>query len=173
MSASPNEEGHTSPIKNPKQFLATVLYAFIVPIFVIIALVLFVTHDNKTSPGAANPERAIAERIQKVGQVTIRDANRPLKTGEEVFNAQCAGCHVTGVAGAPKAGDAAAWGPRIASGFDALVHSALKGKNAMSPQGGGNFSDLEIARAVAFLANAGGAKFTAPEPAASAASTAQ
>lgn len=168
MSASPIEEGHTSPIKNPKQFLATVLYAFVVPIFGIIALVLFVTHENKSSPGASNPERAIAERIQKVGQVAIRDTNRPLKTGEEVFNAQCAACHTTGVAGAPKAGDTAAWAPRIATGFDALVHSALKGKNAMSPQGGGNFSDLEIARAVAFLANAGGAKFTAPEPAATA-----
>lgn len=169
MSASHNEEIHTGPIKNPKQLLTAVLYAFIVPIFGIIALVLFVTHGNKTSPGAANPERAIAERIQKVGQVTIRDANRPLKTGEEVFNAQCAACHATGAAGAPKAGDTAAWAPRIGTGFDALVQSALKGKNAMAPQGGGNFTDIEIARAVAFLANAAGAKFTAPEPPASAA----
>ena len=169
MSSTHNEEAHTGPIKNPKQLLTAVLYAFIVPVFVISALVLFVTSGNKTSPGASNPERAVAERIQKVGQVTIRDANRALKTGEEVFNAQCSACHATGAAGAPKAGDAAAWAPRIKTGFDALVQSALKGKNAMSPQGGGNFNDIEIARAVAFLANAAGAKFSAPEPAASAA----
>lgn len=169
MSANHNEEAHTGPIKNPKQLLTAVLYAFIVPIFGIIALVLFVTSSNKTSPGASNPERAIAERIQKVGQVVIRDANRPLKTGEEVFNAQCAGCHATGAAGAPKAGDATAWASRISTGFDALVQSALKGKNAMSPQGGGNFNDIEIARAVAYLANTAGAKFEAPAPVASAA----
>lgn len=162
MSSIHDDAVHTGPIKNPKQLLAAVLYAFAVPIFVIIALVLYVTSANKTSPGAANPERAVAERIQKVGQVVIRDANRPLKTGEEVFNAQCAGCHATGAAGAPKSGDAAAWAPRIKTGFDALVQSALKGKNAMAPQGGGNFNDTEIARAVAYLANAAGAKFEAP-----------
>lgn len=170
MSDNHPADAHTGPIKNPKQLLTAVLYAFVVPIFGIIALVLFVTYGNKTSPGASNPERAIAERIQKVGQVVIRDANRPLKSGEEVFNAQCAACHATGAAGAPKSGDAAAWAPRIATGFDALVQSALKGKNAMAPQGGGNFNDTEIARAVAFLANAGGAKFVepaAPAPAAS------
>ena len=77
--------------------------------------------------------------------------------------------------GAPKFGDAAAWGPRIKTGFDALLNSALKGKNAMTAQGGGAFSDYEVARAVVYMANAGGAKFDEPkapasaEPAASAA----
>lgn len=167
MSSTHNEEAHTGPIKNPEQLLTAVLYAFIVPVFVISALVLFVTSGNKTSPGSSNPERAIAERIQKVGQVTIRDSNRALKTGEEVFNAQCSACHATGAAGAPKVGDAAAWAPRIKTGFDALIQSALKGKNAMAPQGGGNFTDIEIARGVAYLANAAGAKFTPPEAPAS------
>jgi len=105
----------------------------------------------------------VAERIQKVGAVEIRDANRPLKSGEEVYKAQCAACHATGAAGAPKFGDAGAWGARIKSGFDALVTSALKGKGAMAPQGGGDHSDVEIARAVAFMANAAGGKFDEPK----------
>ncbi|MCO5111661.1 MAG: c-type cytochrome [Burkholderiaceae bacterium] len=162
MSTNPTEEAHTGPIKNPKQLLAAVLYAFVIPVFVIIGLVMFITSDNKPSPGAANPERAVSERIQKIGSVEIRDANRPLKSGEEVFTAQCAACHATGAAGAPKVGDVGAWAPRIKTGFDALVHSALKGKNAMSAQGGGNFSDIEIARAVAYLTKQAGAKFEEP-----------
>jgi mono/diheme cytochrome c family protein len=100
--------------------------------------------------------------------VEIRDANREPATGEVVFKGQCTNCHAAGLLGAPKVGDAAAWGPRIASGFDALLHSALAGKGAMPPQGGGDFSDFEIARAVAFMANSAGAKFEAKAPAAAA-----
>jgi cytochrome c5 len=165
MSAVHQEDAHSGPIKNPRQLLTAVLYAFIVPVFGIIALVLYVSSGTKTAPGVSDPERAIALRIQKVGQVVIRDANRPLKTGEEVFNTQCAACHNTGAAGAPKAGDSTAWAPRIRTGFDALVQSALKGKNAMSAQGGGLFNDIEIARAVAYLSNTAGGKFTEPAPA--------
>ncbi|RYF54811.1 MAG: c-type cytochrome, partial [Comamonadaceae bacterium] len=92
-------------------------------------------------------------------------------TGEAVFKGQCAACHATGAAGAPKLADAAAWAERIKTGFDTLVHSALKGKGAMAPQGGGDFNDTEIARAVAYMANAAGAKFAEPAaPAAAGAS---
>lgn len=161
MSAN-HEEAHTGPIKSPKQLLVAVLFSFVIPVFAIIGLVLYVTSADKPAAGAANPEKALAERIQKVGMVEIRDANRPLRTGEEVFKAQCSACHATGAAGSPKFGDAAAWAPRIATGFETLVQSALKGKNAMAPQGGGDFNDTEIARAVAFMANAAGAKFAEP-----------
>jgi len=108
-------------------------------------------------------EKATAERIQKVGMVEIRDANRELKTGEEVFKAQCSACHATGAAGSPKFGDAAAWGPRIKTGFESLLNSAMKGKGAMGAQGGGDFDNLEVARAVVYMANAGGAKFEEPK----------
>lgn len=160
---SSHEEAHTGPIKNPKQVLLASFFAFVVPIFVIIGLVYYVTSANKPSAGSGDPEKAVAERIQKIGLVEIRDANRPLRTGEEVFKAQCAACHATGAAGAPKFQDAAAWGARIATGYEALLNSALKGKNAMGAQGGGDFSDLEIGRAVVYLANAGGAKFEEPK----------
>ncbi len=164
MSTTHHDDAHTGPIKTPKQLLAAVLYAFVVPVFVIIGLVMYITSANKLAPGAANPERAISERIQKVGRVEIRDANRPLQSGEQVFNAQCAACHATGAAGAPKVADAGAWGARIQTGLESLIQSALKGKNAMAAQGGGDFSDVEIARAVVYLANSAGASFTAPEP---------
>ncbi len=156
------EEAHTGPVKTPRQFLATVLLALVVPIFVIIGLVYYVTSGAKPAAGVGNTERALAERIQKVGIVEIRDANRPLRSGEEVFKAQCTTCHTAGVAGAPKFGYATAWGPRIKTGFESLLHSALTGKNAMAPQGGGEFNDTEIARAVVYMANAGGAKFDEP-----------
>lgn len=171
MSDHHHEEAHTGPIKNPKQLLVAVLFSFVIPIFAIIGLVLYVTSADKPAAGAVNPERAIAERIQKVGMVEIRDANRPLRAGEEVFKGQCAACHATGAAGAPKLGDAAAWADRIKTGLDTLVQSALKGKGAMPPQSGGDFNDTEIARAVVYLANSAGAKFT--EPAAPAAPAAE
>lgn len=162
MSDTHHEEAHTGPIKNPKQLLSAVLFSFVVPIFAIIGLVLYVTSADKPAAGAVNPEKAIAERIQKVGMVEIRDANRPLKSGQEVYAAQCAACHTSGAAGAPKFADADAWSARIKTGFEALVQSSLKGKGAMAPQGGGDFNDTEIARAVAHMANAAGAKFAEP-----------
>lgn len=158
-----HEEAHTGPIKNPKQLLVTVIAAFVIPVFIIIGLVYFVTSKDKPAAGNGNPEKALAERIQKVGSVEIRDANRPLRNGDEVFKVQCAACHATGAAGAPKFEDAAAWAPRLKQGFEALVHSALAGKGAMAPQGGGDFNDIEIARGVAYMANAAGGKFPIPD----------
>ena len=163
MSDHNDDEVHTGPIKTPKQLLIATFLAFVVPVFVIIGLVFYVTSAPKPLAGTVNMEKSVAERIQKVGTIEIRDANRPLRAGEEVFKAQCSACHAAGVAGAPKFGDAAAWGPRIRTGVDALVNSALKGKNAMAPQGGGDFSDVEVARGVVYMANAAGAKFAEPK----------
>ena len=160
---SHTEEDHTGPIKTPRQLLMAVFFSFVIPIFIIIGLVYYVTSHDKPAAGATNVEKSLEERIQKVGAVEIRDANREMKTGDAVYIAQCSACHANGAAGAPKFGDKAAWAPRIKTGFDALWNSALKGKNAMGAQGGGDFEDFEIARAVVYLANAGGAKF--PEPA--------
>lgn len=163
MSDIQQEEAHTGPVKSPKQFLWTVIFAFVVPVFAIIGLVMYVTAANKPGAGAADAPASIAARLQKVGSVEIRDANRPLKSGQEVYLAQCAACHASGAAGAPKFEDAAAWAPRIKTGLEALVHSSLTGKGAMAPQGGGDFEDTEIARGVVYMANAAGAKFDEPQ----------
>jgi cytochrome c5 len=184
MSDTRQEEAHTGPIKTPKQLLLAVFLAFVVPIFIIIALVAYVVSDNKPAGStqaevhalggmtAQDLDRATAERIRKVGTVEIRDANRALKSGEEVFKAQCTACHSAGVAGAPKLGDKAAWGPRIATGFEALVQSAVMVNGAMPPQAGGDMEETEIARAVAYVANSAGAKFAEPKAPQGAATTA-
>ena len=161
--ATVHEEAHTGPVKNPKQLLLAVFFSFVVPIFAIIGLVYYVTSENKPGAGAVNTEKALAARIQKIGTIEIRDANRELKGGEDVYKAQCVACHAAGVAGSPKFGDSAAWAPRIATGYEALLNSAIKGKGAMGPQGGGDFEELEIGRAVVYMANAGGAKFEPPK----------
>jgi len=182
MSDTDHDDSHSGPIKTPAQVLGTAFFSFVVPIFAIIGLVYFVTNSAKPAGStdaaamalggvsADAAAKATAARIQKVGMVEIRDANRELKSGEEVFKAQCTNCHTAGLVGAPKFGDAAAWGPRIKQGLDALIHSAMGGKGAMSPQGGGDFEDIEVARAVVYMANAGGAKFTEPAAPAAAAS---
>ena len=83
-----HEEAHTGPIKTPKQLLVTIIAAFVIPVFVIIGLVYFVTSKDKPAMGNGNPEKALAERIQKVGSVEIRDANRPLRGGDEVYKTE-------------------------------------------------------------------------------------
>ena len=173
-----HEEDHTGPVKTPKQMLQLVFFSFVLPIFMIIGLVYYVVNDARPAGisatadksqmalgGLTDSERtkALEVRIQKVGKVEIRDADRPLKAGEEVYKAQCLVCHGAGVAGAPKFGDAAAWGARIATGYEALLNSALKGKGAMGAQGGGDFEDTEIGRAVVYMANAAGGKFEEPQ----------
>jgi len=171
MSENSHEEDHTGPIKTPVQVMWAAIAAFVVPVFVIIGLVYFVVSGAKPAAGSTNMEKSVVERAQKVGSVEIRDANRPLKSGEDVYKAQCAVCHASpGVPGAPKLGDKTAWAPRIKAGFDALYAAAAKGKGVMAPQVGGEHSDAEIARAVAYMANAGGANF--PEPKAPAQTTA-
>jgi cytochrome c5 len=168
----PNEiDGpHEGPIKTPRQLILAVLYAFLVPIFGIVLLVMFVTSADRPSAGSdALTPKAIDARIQPVGHVEVKDPNdvAAMKTGAQVFAAQCTTCHTAGLLGAPKFGDAAAWAPRIKTGFESLLHSALAGKGQMPAQGGGDYSDLEVARAVVYMANKGGANF--PEPAAPAA----
>ncbi|MDO5626451.1 MAG: c-type cytochrome, partial [Pseudomonadota bacterium] len=172
MSENTHEEAHTGPIKTPSQLFWVSVAAFVLPVFIIIGLVYAVTSANKTAPGASDTQRAIAERLQKVGTVALQasTADRPLATGAEVYKAQCTACHATGVSGAPKSGDAGDWAPRIPKGYDTLLTHVIKGFNAMPPQGGGNFSDLEIGRAVVYMANAAGGKFEEPAAPAAAAS---
>jgi cytochrome c5 len=164
---------HEGPIKTPKQLILAVVFSFVIPIAAIVLLVIYVTSSYRPAAGTRSLEpEAVALRIQPVGRVEIKDASdaSALKTGEQVFGAVCTACHTAGVAGAPKVGDADAWAPRIKTGYDALLTSALKGKGAMAAQGGGDFSDTEIGRAVVYMANKAGAKFEEPKAADAAAS---
>ncbi|MCO4864853.1 c-type cytochrome [Cupriavidus sp. WGlv3] len=171
---------HESPIKTPKQLIAVVIAAFLVPIIVIILLVNFVGHGSTESAGASTAAEAVNDRIKPVASLEIKDPNAPrvFKTGEQVYKEICAACHATGAAGAPKHGTAGDWTARIGQGFDGLMKSVLNGKGAMPPRAGStpdDYTDYELARAVVYLADSGGAKFPeppAPAPAAAAPTTA-
>jgi cytochrome c5 len=72
-------------------------------------------------------------------------------TGEQAFMQVCSACHATGINGAPKIGDHAAWGPRIAQGKDALYKAAIGGKGNMPPKGGTNWPDATIRMTVDYM----------------------
>ncbi|MFN0183846.1 MAG: c-type cytochrome [Aquabacterium sp.] len=168
-------EEHDSGIKTPKQLIAVVTASIVVPVLAILLLVEFVDTGAKPSAGVNGlGAEAVAQRIAPVGRIEIKDTSDPtsMKTGEQVYQVQCAACHGTGAAGAPKLADAAAWGPRLKAGYDGLMTSAMKGKGSMGPQGGGDFSDTEIGRAVVYMANQAGAKMAEPKMPAAAASAA-
>jgi len=79
-----------------------------------------------------------------------------LENGEQVYEAACKACHALGLAGAPKAGDAAAWRPRIAQGKNTLYQHAVQGftgkTGTMPPKGGRtDLSDDLIHQAVDHL----------------------
>jgi cytochrome c5 len=167
---------HTSFIRTPKQLVIAVAGFFLVIVIGIILLVIFAT--NKPLGGAGSESQsaqAVAARVRPVAEegFAFKDVNAPkvLQSGQAVYNAVCVACHGTGAAGAPKAGDAGAWGARIAQGFDTLVQHAVQGIRAMPAKGGNpDLDNIEVARAVAYMANQAGAKFKEPEaPAAPAA----
>lgn len=176
MSDSHDHDGpHEGPIKTPKQLILAVLFSFLVPIVLIVLLVKYVSSDHREAAGSDGlGAEAVARRIQPIGSIQVKDASDAgaLKTGEQVFNAQCTACHTSGAAGAPKIADNAAWAARVATGYEALLTSALKGKGAMGAQGGGDFSDVEVGRAVVYIANKSGANFAEPKAPAAAASAA-
>lgn len=107
------------------------------------------------------------------GFMSLTAGAADLLKGKVVFEAGCVACHGTGVAGAPKVGDAAAWAPRIKNGAAALYASALKGKGAMPAKGGnGSLADADVRAAVDYMvsqAEGGKAAAAAPAPAATAA----
>jgi cytochrome c5 len=155
---------HSSFIKTPKQLAIVVVLAFAVPVTLVALLSQLVTG---VSPGSGSESEAdVLNRIRAVGQVTLAEASAPTgnQTGEQVYEAVCKTCHESGLAGAPKFGDKAAWAPRIKTGANALYTSAINGKNAMPPKGGNAaLTDIELQRAVVYMANHAGASFKEPE----------
>ena len=169
----PEHDPHSSPIKTPKQLIIVVLLAFLVPIVVIGLLSQLFTsmrHD------ASGDEQRVLARIKPVGTVVIAEASGPKGnlTGEQVYGQVCKTCHEAGIAGAPKTGDKAAWGPRVAQGEKTMVQHAItgfQGKTGVMPPKGGStdLTDDEVHRAVVYLANQVGAGWKEPPPTAVAA----
>jgi cytochrome c5 len=160
-------EEHSSPIKTPKQLIIVILLSFLVPISIIVMLSqLLTTGINPATDQNTLSDAAVAARIKPVGQVEVTDPDAPKveKSGKEIVDAVCSACHATGALNAPKIGDKAAWAPHLGMGLEHLTQNAIKGVRQMPPRGGNpDLSDLEIARAVAFMANQSGASFKEPE----------
>lgn len=166
MSDTSHASGHDQHAGGYSMSRKTVLnlvFTALLPTVVVVSLVAYVMRDTTPVFDPAAEQQAVAARIQKVGVVEVGESVKVVKTGEQVYQARCAACHATGAAGAPKFGDAGLWGPRVKNGFEALLTSVLKGKNAMPAQAGGDLSDYEIALGVVYIGNAGGAKFAEPK----------
>ena len=75
-----------------------------------------------------------------------------LTEGKAVYEKNCAVCHGSGVAGAPKFGDKAAWKEHLAHGLEHMAEATIRGKGAMPPRGGNpKLSDAEVRAAVAYI----------------------
>lgn len=168
MSQKEHDAGHETPIKTPKQLITVIVLAFVVPILIIVLLSQYVSSIRSVDmDSAALTPDAVATRLKPVADLGFADsgggAAAAPRSGEEVYKSVCGACHASGAAGAPKFGEQGAWAARLKQGQQALLAAVVKGKGAMPPRGGGaDLSDLEMERAVVYIANAAGAKFKEP-----------
>ncbi len=124
-------------------------------VVVLIALIWPLSQLGKGSSASSGDE--VELRIQPVARVEMQSvavakSDGKARDGATIYKTICSVCHATGVAGAPKTGDKAAWAPRLATGMAALLKSATNGKGAMPPRGGAaDLSDAELKAAVDYL----------------------
>lgn len=127
------------------------------------------TADTSASPAAAvgGPTSTPSAATNSSGSTTTADAGSAGNAGvmgagtdsakgQQVFSQTCVACHGAGVAGAPKVGDKADWGPRIAQGQQTLYQHALNGfqgkKGVMPPKGGNTaLPDADVKAAVDYM----------------------
>ncbi|KMJ52381.1 cytochrome C [Vogesella sp. EB] len=148
--------------KAPGQ-IVTILLGIVVLVVVGIWLLAKLATSGFDVNAEVMSKEAVAARLKPIGESVASDAPPGMRTGQQVYSGICISCHGAGLAGAPKFGDAGAWAPRVAQGWDTLVKHALEGFNAMPAKGGAaDLSDDELKRAVAYMGNAGGGQFTEP-----------
>ncbi|WP_018913528.1 c-type cytochrome [Thiomonas sp. FB-6] len=102
-----------------------------------------------TASASAPAAKAAAASAPAAGGTTVADA------GKKVYESTCIACHGAGIAGAPKFGDKAEWGPIIAQGMPTLYDRALHGytgkRGMMPPKGGSTASDADVKAAVDYM----------------------
>lgn len=129
-------------------------------VLAISALAFFLTacgDKNQATPAASAPAAAPVA-APATAPVAAPAPVAENTVGKSVFGKTCFLCHAAGVGGAPKVGDKADWGPRIAQGKDTLYKHALEGftgaKGMMPPRGTGTtLTDDEVKAAVDYMAD--------------------
>jgi len=111
---------------------------------------IFIGYKSLTSMGSDSShsntivDNSVLERIKPVGEVRVDTSTMVAsaesketaeRSGEEIYNSKCAGCHNSGVMGAPKYAALADWSSRIDLGLDKLTASAIAGKGGMPARG--------------------------------------
>lgn len=157
----------------PQEIIISVIAGLLAPllaIFLVVQLIRGIQEKQVDVDTSEAANKAVVQRIKPFATLVALDANAPRveQSGEQVYTAVCAACHTPGALGAPKLNSKGDWGPRLGQGFETLTKHAIEGIRAMPARGGNpDLSDIEVARAVAYMANSAGANFK--EPAAEAA----
>ncbi len=104
--------------------------------------------------GACSPEKS--PKQEEVTESKEAIAKQKLAVGKSIYETNCAGCHDSDVAGAPKPGDKADWKNRMQQGHDIMAKKAIQGiegkKGVMPPKGGNDvLTDEEVTAAVNYM----------------------
>lgn len=111
-----------------------------------------------TAAAPATPAVAPADAAPVADAAPAQDDSKKVTSdnvvGEKLYKSVCLTCHSTGIAGAPKFGDAAAWEPFVQTGLDTMLKNAISGVGAMPPRGGSQASDEELKAAIEYMLDA-------------------
>ena len=112
--------------------------------------------EEAVSEVEATAGMVAAEEVTTTSEEVAETAAAEAISGEAIFKSKCNACHGSGLAGAPKLGDKAAWTPRIAQGEAVLIKNAIegfKGETGIMPAKGGamSLSDEEISAVVQYM----------------------
>jgi cytochrome c5 len=149
-------------------FKAVLVFLVVLTIVIFILARLIGGEQEASKQQDTQYVKALEERIAPVGKVNLgapgaapapsapaAPAAQPpaaARSGKEIVESTCAACHSTGVLGAPKLGDKAAWQARTAQGLPALVQHALQGFKQMPAKGGNPaLSEDDIKKAVGYM----------------------
>jgi cytochrome c5 len=167
--ASNNDKQHQD--KHDQHFYDTFMLVLGILVAFAIGMYYLANSIAEATPGAyekgsVTEEQLIDQRLASTSDVQISgdsktqmaapapaaSAGGAPKSGKDLWQGTCSGCHGTGVLGAPKIGDKAAWAPRIKKGMDVLKDHALHGFNQMPAHGGNaSLSDADVAAALEYM----------------------
>ena len=136
--------------KKPADAAAT--SAAIAPVAVPVVVAAAPAASASVAAPAAAPEAAAAPAAAPAAPAAPAAGGSDLVQGEKIYTATCLACHGSGVLGAPKLADKAAWGPRVAKGMDSLYKNGINGLNMMPPRGGNAaLKDEDVKHAIDYI----------------------